>query len=89
MWDDEHEGYLFEDEYLEEFYEWYEAHDMVTYSFHYDADSDNQILGFTITDINPLSSEFDKWLEDVKEKAQKFYELTGVEAQLIGMQNVW
>ena len=87
--DDDCEMYGVEGNYYEEFYEWYESEDMSTYSYYYDADSDSQVLGYTVEDIDPLSDEFDLWVEDVKQKAEKFYELTGVDAELIGKQNVW
>lgn len=73
----------------EEFYEWYEEVGMRTMSLRYDADSDNQILGFEVDDIEVLSEKFPAWLEDVKSKALKFKELTGIDAELIGTQNIW
>tara|TARA_Y100001956_G_scaffold74886_1_gene82340 strand:- start:1069 stop:1401 length:333 start_codon:yes stop_codon:yes gene_type:complete len=89
VYDEANEGYLVEGEYYEEFYEWWEYNGMSTYSFHYDACQDSQILGFTVEDIDPLSDDFYEWVEDVKEKAARFKELTGIDAKLIGMQNVW
>lgn len=87
--DSDCELYGTEGNYYEEFYEWYEEQDMVTHSYYYDAGSDSQILGFTVNDVDPLSPEFDTWIKDVKDKAHKFYRLTGIKAELIGMQNVW
>lgn len=73
----------------EEFYDWYESNGMETYSLHYDAGEDSQVLGFTVYDINPLSEYFDDWVRDVKIKSDKFKKLTGIDPELIGMQNVW
>ena len=87
--DDGVEMYGTQGNYYEEFYEWYEGEDMSCYSMWYDACSEGQIIGYKIKDINPLSDEFNNWLEDVKTKAEKFKQLTGLEPELIGMQNVW
>lgn len=89
MEDDDCELYGTEGNYFEEFYEWYEEVDMRTYSYHYDASEDYQIVGFTVKDIEPLSDGFEEWVADVKAKAAKFKELTGIEPELIGMQHVW
>lgn len=77
------------DEVFDEFYEWYGHHDMEIMSLHYDAGTDNQIVGYRVKDIEPLSPEFAKWLENVQEKARLFKELTGCDAQLIGTQDIW
>ncbi len=77
------------DDCFDEFYEWYEHHDMETMSSNYDAGTDNQIVGYKVKDIEPLSPEFDTWLANVQEKARLFKELTGCDAQLIGTQNIW
>ena len=89
LYDEDKEVYLIEGEEFEELYEWYEDKGMRTYSFHYDACSDSQILGYTVNDIDPLHEDFDIWLKDVKCKAEEFHRLTGLKAELIGMQNVW
>lgn len=89
MNDDECEMYGVAGNFHEEFYEWYEGEDMTAYSFHYDACEDSQVLGFTVDDINPLSDDFKEWSDNVVKLAVKFKELTGIEAELIGMQNVW
>lgn len=73
----------------EEFYEWYEMQGMGTMSLRYDAGTDSQIVGFTVDDIEVLSDKFPAWLGDVKKKALKFKELTGIDAKLIGTQNIW
>jgi|GEM_PF-4291196 len=75
--------------YHEEFYDWYESEEMETYSFHYDADERSQVIGFAIKDVEPLSDKFDEWIKDVKNKSTKFKKLTGIEPELIGMQDVW
>ena len=81
--------YQLDEDTCEDFYEWYEYHNMDTYSMWYDSDVDGQILGFKVPDINPLSENFDGWVENVKRLAKEFKEITGVEPELIGMQNVW
>lgn len=78
-----------EDNYFEDFYEWYEDNGMSTYSLWYDCGLEGQVVGFTVNDVDPLADEFETWISSVKEKAVKFKELTGVEAKLIGMQNIW
>lgn len=75
--------------YHEGFYEWYESEGMETYSLYYDADTSEQIVGYPVKDVDPLSEEFDSWSKDVIKKAEKFYEMTGIKAELISMQNVW
>lgn len=87
--DDDCEMYGVDGNLHEEFYEWYESEELETYSFHYDADEDSQVLGFTVGDIEPLSEKFDEWIAEVKAKSEKFKKLTGLEPELIGMQNVW
>ena len=89
LYDEDKEAYLVEGGEFVELYEWYEEKGMCTYSFHYDACSGSQILGYAVNDIDPLHEDFDIWLKDVKRKAEEFYRLTGVKAKLIGMQNVW
>lgn len=89
LYDEDKECYVVGGEEYGELYEWYEEGGMETYSFHYDADSGSQILGYTVKDIDPLSEDWSVWVKDVVEYAEEFYELTGVKAELIGMQNVW
>ncbi|CAH9013452.1 conserved hypothetical protein [Vibrio phage 455E52-1] len=73
----------------EDFYYWYESEKMEPFSFYFDAPEDSQVLGFVVEDIEPLSDNFEAWISEVKEKSQKFKDLTGLEPELIGMQNVW
>jgi hypothetical protein len=69
------------------FGEWVEDNDMKAMSLHYDAGSDFQNIGFAVPDI--AIAEMDgEWLADVKAKARKFEEITGVPAKLIGTQNI-
>jgi len=69
--------------------EWAEDNDMTSYSLHYDADDDSCIYGFEVPNV--LVSDIDGtwWLEDVKAKAAKFKMLTGLDARLIGTQNIY
>jgi len=68
--------------------EYAEDNDMESRSPHYDADEEDKFFGFNIPDIL-VSDINDAWVESIKEKARKFKELTGADAKLIGMQNVW
>ena len=76
------------DDYEDEFFEWVEEVGMSGYAEYYDADSDNSFYGFNIADV-PVSEMDGKWRKDLNEKAAKFKELTGLEAHLIGTQQVW
>ena len=68
--------------------EWADSNDMTKMAMHYDADDDCCLYGFNVDDI--LVSEIDEgWLADIRAKAAKFEELTGVPAKLIGTQNIW
>ncbi len=55
----------------------------------YDSRPDRQYFGFKVDGI-PIKDihEKSKWLEDVREKAKRFEELTGLEAKLIGTQDI-
>lgn len=68
--------------------EWADDHDMACMSPWYDADYEDQYIGFSVSDM-PISGITDAWVADIREKAARFKELTGLEASLIGMQNVW
>ena len=85
----EAENISYDEEQYEEVWEFADAHNLSCYSKWYDAGSEGQVLGFTVDDVDPLSPEFESWVKDVKDKAHKFYQLTGIKAELIGMQNVW
>lgn len=82
------EDISYDDEQLEE-YEFCEVHDMTSYSLWYDSDTDGQVWGFPVRDINILSDEFEGWVSMVKLKAQEFEKITGAKAKLIGMQNIY
>jgi hypothetical protein len=64
-----------------------EENGMDNYSLHYDADEDWHIYGFEVKDV--LVDEIDEWVKTVKEKAQEFKNITGLDAKLFGSQNVW
>ena len=70
-------------------YEWaVEENEMDSFSMYYDAGEDYQYFGFEVKDVNVDDIE-GEWLEDVKEKSKRFKDLTGLDAKLIGSQNVW
>lgn len=61
-----------------------------SYSYYFDAGYDSQVAGILIGNVNPLNEDgFSEWIEDVKNKAKEFYDKTGIEPELIGMQNVY
>lgn len=67
---------------------WYEE-GMSTYAEHYDSEGDGYCnIGFEIDNI-PVSQMNEEWFTEIRELAAKFKELTGVEAELIGCQNIW
>lgn len=57
-------------------------------SEYFDADCTRTVYGFEVPDV-AVSDIQHEWLADVKKKAQKFKALTGVDARLIGTQNVF
>lgn len=73
----------------------YEIYDVLTedmgmecMSMYYDTnDLDELIFGFPVPDI-PVDEIDDVWLQDIKAKGAKFEELTGVKAELIGIQDI-
>ena len=52
------------------------------YADHYDADYDDGYIGFPVVNVPILCEEFNDWIENVKIKAAKFEEITGVGAEL-------
>ena len=75
------------EDYEEGIREWAYENDMDTMCQYYDCDNDECFTGFTVKDV-PVSEMTGDWLKDVKEKAAKFEELTGVPALLIGTQDI-
>lgn len=68
--------------------EWAYENGMESMPMHYDADSDWCFYGFSVANIR-VSEIDDAWLTELKDKAELFEKLTGVEAMLIGTQKVW
>lgn len=68
--------------------EWTEENEMDSMSEYYDAPEESTYYGFEVPDILVEVIDGD-WLADVKSKAKKFEELTGVKATLIGTQNIF
>lgn len=73
---------------VDDFNEWYEINGLDRMATHYDADNDDCFFGFQVEDV-PVSEMKGIWLKDVEEKAKRFKELTGIDASLIGTQDVW
>jgi hypothetical protein len=72
----------------EDINEWLEKYNLTNMNPWFDCESDYWIVGFRLDDI--LVGDIDeKWVQDVKEKARKFKEITGTDAKLIGMQDVY
>ena len=69
-------------------YEYAEEHGMERFSKHYDADDSYCVYGFTVSDVS-VDDINQEWLNKIKNLGEKFKDLTGVDAELIGMQNVW
>lgn len=68
--------------------DWAEENDISSASSHYDCGTDETFYGFDVEPI--LVKDIDQaWVDDLKSKAEKFKEIAGHEAMLIGMQNVW
>lgn len=61
---------------------------MESMSLWFDADFENTIYGFGVEDIEVEKID-QAWIDDLKEKARVFEEITGVKARLIGTQNIW
>ena len=68
--------------------DWAEENCMDYISPWYDCGPDYWIIGYTIADVEAYKMD-DKWLESIQEKANKFKELTGMRAKLMGSANVW
>lgn len=73
---------------FEYLYEFAEEHDMITMSLYYDADEQDQYIGFEIDDIL-VSKIDDAWISMLKTLAEKFETITGTPAKLVGTQNIW
>ena len=76
------------DDYEDGFVEWLEENDMTYMSLYYDADKENQYVGFLVQDVSANEIE-GKWLDNVKKLAIRFKELTGQDASLIGTQDIY
>lgn len=61
---------------------------MENMSLWFDADFENTIYGFAVADIEVEKLD-QAWIDDIKEKARVFKEITGVKARLIGTQNIY
>ena len=73
------------DEYISE---WVEDNALDYMSPWYDAEDEHWVVGYRVEDI-PVKDMAFSWAVDVLKLAEKFKALTGEDAHLIGMQNVW
>jgi hypothetical protein len=70
-------------------YDWLvEDHEMDSMNGHFDCGNEDRVFGYAVPDI-PVDEIDGEWLDDVKKKAAKFEEITGIKAELIGMQDIW
>lgn len=72
----------------EDFADWAEDNKLERMAMYYDADTDDCYYGFTIVDVL-VEDMTGEWLQYIHKLANKFEELTGVPAMLIGTQDVW
>lgn len=69
-----------EDDFVEKYFDYC--------SPYFDAPTEHFVIGFGVNDVPIDSEEFAIWIDDVKEKAKEFEEITGIKAKLIGTQHV-
>lgn len=67
--------------------EWCYEQGLSEYSPWFDAGFEESYVGIPIDNIAVKDID-ETWIAQLKEKAQKFKEITGAEAMLIGMQNI-
>jgi len=79
---------VFQVEYLTEYLSNNFEECMERYSPWFDADEEECWVGFSIPDV-PVSLMNEKWITKVHGLGEKFEEITGTPASLIGMQDVW
>ena len=72
---------------VEDVYDWLDENDMRHFSPHYDAPLHECSIGFSIGDVEVGKMEV--WLQEVKELAVKFKEITGADAYLFGTQHIY
>lgn len=65
-----------------------EEHDMDRQAEYFDADPESIHYGYSIPDVRVEDMD-EAWLQNIKDLAAKFKEITGVDAYLIGAQDVW
>ena len=68
--------------------EWAEENEMVTMSLYYDAAESDCYYGFAVKNV-PVRDIDQKWIDDLRKKADQFEKLSGVPAKLVGTQNIW
>jgi hypothetical protein len=54
----------------------------------YDSDRDTWVVGYKIRDFNPYDESFEDWVDTVEMARDRFMHFTGLEAHIIGMQDV-
>lgn len=74
--------------YDDDFIEYAEDNNMVTIYKCEEADKNDTYFGFPVNDIL-VKDITANWIKDIAEKAAKFKKLTGIDAMLIGSQDVY
>lgn len=74
-------------DYEDNIYGWTDDHGMDNMPTDYNCLSEDVYFGFIVQDVAIKDIE-GEWLDDVKQKALEFKNITGVEATLIGTQSI-
>jgi hypothetical protein len=64
----------------------YDEYELRTVSPYYDCDLSEQMIGFKLTQGDKTLDDF---FVEIKNKSEKFKEITGIEPKLMGLANVW
>ena len=64
-----------------------EDNEMDCVSTYYDCPVEHMVMGYFIENVT-VDDDMNKWLNTVKAKAEKFKEITGLDAELMGLADV-
>jgi len=73
---------------IEDIYDWLEENKLEQLCDHYDAGFSDSYFGFLVRDIE-VSKINEDWIKMINDLADEFHKLTGLEAMLIGSQNIY
>jgi len=68
---------------------WVHSQGLTSYAPYYDAAVDDCIIGYAVDDVKVTPENMRQFIAEVISKANKFKDLTGTDATLYGMQDVW